>query len=74
MRDRRGISRDWRGITVPAGAAADVPGGSGRVLGMRKGPGRTIFGFSTGAFHMLSSAVSYSPTTLRLQYHRRCQA
>ncbi len=38
-----------------------------------RSPGRSVC-FSTGAPGNGCSATSYSPTALRLQYHRRCQA
>src|SRR4051812_11419278 len=67
-------SRVIRQASPVIGEASRVIGGaSPPAAGMRKGPGRTIR-FSTGAFPNVSSAVSYSPTTLRLQYHRRYQA
>jgi hypothetical protein len=43
----------------------------------KEGLGRETLGLDRAQalfLFMLSSAVSYSPTTLRLQYHRRCQA
>ena len=68
-RDSEVDTCDWR---VDTGGCRDDTAPCGD---KEKGPaGRTLVLYRAGPFLNVSSAVSYSPTTLRLQYHRRCQA